>query len=158
MTALTADAIRITRGDFTLERLVIFTASRVYIGGLVNRLNAGGRAVAATAATGRKFAGLAMTFEGTNQSGLGVTAATEFVVIGHGGDVQVNVVTAARTNTSLGLNLFVADDNAINGTAVGSAGTRLAAGELTSWVDETGTSKALGWLRVRRFATTNIAV
>lgn len=158
MTALTADAIRIDRGDFTLERLVIFTASRVYIGSLVNRLNAGGRAVAATAATGRKFAGLAMSFEGTNQSGLGVTAATEFVVVGHGGDVQVTVATAIRTNTSLGLNVFVGDDNELAGTAVGSAGTRVACGELTSWTDETGTSKATGWLRVKRFATTNIAV
>ena len=159
MTALTADKSRITRGAGAIrDRLVIFTASTVYIGSLVNRLNAGGRAVAATAATGRRFAGLAVAFEGTNQSGLGVTAASEFVVIEYGRPAQCNIITAVRTNTSLGLNLFVSDDDSVAGTAVGSAGTRVVVGELLSWVDETGTSKATGWVNIRVTGTTNIAV
>ncbi len=158
MTALTADKSRIKRNDGTRERLVIFTAAKLYLGSLANRLNAGGRAVAATAATGRKFAGVAVGFEGATQTGTGVTAATEFVVVEYGHHAQANVITAIRTNTSLGLNVFIADDDSVAGTAVGSAGTRVPAGELLSWVDETGTSKATGWLAVRIFATVNIAV
>lgn len=156
MAAATQDQITKARGTPRYEsRIAIKTSSRIYRGTLVNRLNAGGRAVAATAATGRKCAGVAVGFEGTYATGLGVTGGTEYVNLEAGRLTLLNIKTAIRTTTSLGLNVFVADDTTVGGTAVGTSAARVVAGRL---VEFEASDKSTGWVDVLTVGSTNIAV
>ena len=159
MTALSQNAIANARGARQLTDIPITTGNQIYIGGLVNQLiGATGRASAGTAATGRRFVGYAYSFIGDNQDGLGVTGGTEKVRVSYLDELDLAVQTSLRTNTSLGLNVFVKDDATVGGTAVGTGGTQLPVGELVAWVDETGTDKTRAWVAIRRFAQTNIGV
>ena len=161
--ALSADAIRNTRGagNRQVAEYVIGTGKTIYLGSLVALEESTGRAEAATAATGKRIAGVAVEFvanAGGSADGVGDAAGTESVRVAYGDEHEFTVAAAIRTNTSLGLNVFVSDDDTVAGTAVGTAGTRLAVGELVGWVDTDGSDKSLAYVAVRRFASTNIAV
>lgn len=155
--ALSRDTVRKARGNGQIDILPIATNSTIYIGSLVQRANASGRAAAAAAGTARKIAGVAVEFVGPNGVGTGVgnTSGTEYVRVKYLDEHLVAIKTAIRTNTSLGLNVFVADDETVGGTAVGTSATRVAVGELIRFE---ASNKSTGWVAVRRFATTNIAV
>lgn len=153
--ALSRDALRPARGNGQLDRLPIATNSTIYVGSLVARRNTTGRALAATAATGRRIAGVAFDFEGPNANGVGNTAGTEYVRVKYLDEHLVTIRTAIRTNTALGLNVFVADDEVVAGVGVGTAALRVAVGELVRFE---ASNKSTGWVAVRRFATTNIAI
>jgi hypothetical protein len=163
MTALSADKIRAQRGAQTEERAAIGTASTIYVGSLAFRRTTTGRIFAATAATGRRVAGVCVRLDGPNGpgtgSGVGNTSGTQYAVFAYGGEWEMTIKTAIRTNTSLGLNVFAADDDVVAGTAVGTAGKRIVVGELIAWSSTTSTTdKSKGWVAIRSFATTNIAV
>lgn len=153
--ALTNDAVRDVRGDGEFEEVSIATGSQLYINGLVTRKNTTARAVDATAATGHRILGLARSFSGPTGDGLGVTDGTEKVLVEYLSEAELSIATAIRTNTSLGLNVFVSDNETVGGTGVGTAGTRIAVGELISF---TSTDKSTGYVALRRFAGTDIAV
>ena len=158
--ALSADAIINERalGNKQIDEAVIATGSQIYLGGLVNIRTTTGRALPASAATGRRFGGIAVEFVGPDADGLGDTAGTEKVRIAYGHEVELTVDTAIRTNTTLGLNLFVDADDKVAGTDVGTAGTRIAVGEAVAWSDEDGSDKSKAWVALKRFAKTDIAV
>ncbi len=159
MTVLTQHDIANARGTPEFTVIPITTGNQIYIGGLVCQLiGATGRASAGTAATGRRFVGYAYSFPGPIGDGLGVTDGTETVRVAYLDELELTVETSLRTNTTLGLNVFVSDDQTVAGTGVGTAGTQLPVGELVAWVDETGTSKATAWVAIRRFAQANIGV
>lgn len=158
--ALSRDTNRKARGVGIEDTIAISTGATVYVGSLVCRVNTTGRASAATAATGRRILGVVERLDSTvNGSGAGTgvgnTSGTQIALIRYGDERYVAVKTAIRTNTSLGLNVFVADDNTVGGTAVGTAATHVSVGELTAWAE---TDKSAGWVAIRRFASTNIAV
>lgn len=161
MTALTQDTLRRTRGgDFYQDTMTIGTGSTVYEGSQVNRINSTGRVVAATAATGRRYFGLVVRLDDDTNgpgagTGVGNTSGTQKALVRYGDEHLMTIATAIRTNTSLGLNVFVSDDATVAGTAVGSAGTRVAVGELVDWE---ASDKSTGWVASRRFAKTDIAV
>lgn len=158
--ALSADKARPARLAGRQERGAIGTGGTIYVGSLACRRTTTGRLFAATGATGRRVAGVVVRLDGPNGpttgSGVGNTAGTQYAVIEYGNEWEFTVKTALRTNTSLGLNLFVADDDTVGGTAIGTAGKRLAVGMLTNWsVDG---SKTKGWVAVLTFGKTDIAV
>lgn len=156
MTALSRDLSRKTRdGARPLNRVAIATGSKIYRGSLVARRNTTGRAVAASAATGRRILGLAVGFEGPTGTGTGNTGGTEYVQVEAYMPVLVDIRTAIRTNTALGLNVFISDDNTVGGTAVGTSAARVVAGEL---IEFEASNKSTGWVFLRRNASTNIAV
>jgi hypothetical protein len=135
-------------------RGAITTAIRIYRGGLVCRKNTG-RFSAATAATGRRIAGVAVGFDGALATGLGVAGGTEYVKVRRNIPVLVNVKTAIRTTTSLGLAVFVSDDQTVGGTAVGTAAARVVAGPLLEFE---ASDKSTGWVLVGAIGYTAIAV
>lgn len=157
--ALSADKIRKTRGQpLGEERIAIKTSATLYVGSLVGRVESTGRAKAAAAATSERLAGLCVKLEGDSGVGTGVgdTSGTEYAIVQYGHEALVTIKTAVRTNTSLGLNLFIADDDQVGGTAVGTAATRNPAGELTAFE---ASDKSTGWIALRRSSPDgNIAV
>lgn len=160
--ALTQDVIREARGAGLRDEIAIGTSNKIYVGGLVAIRRTTGRAVTATAATGRKIGGVCVAFAGAysqatdNKGGAtGNTGGTIRAVIEYGNEFEFDVATAIRTNTSIGLNVFIGADNQVAGTAVGTAGTRIKVGELVKF---TNTAKSKAFVAVRRFAADNIAV
>lgn len=148
--ALSADKIRKTRGTpLGEERIAIKTGATLYVGSLAGRVEATGRAKAAAAATTERFVGLVTRLEGSSGVGTGVgdTSGTEYAIVQYGHEALVTIKTAIRTNTSLGFNVFVADDDQAGGTAVGTAATRNAIGELTAFE---ASDKSTGWVALRR--------
>lgn len=158
--ALTQDKIRRSRGTPMTERVAIGTAGTLYVGSLCARRTTTGRAFAGTAATGRKILGVAVCKDGSTTgpgagTGVGNTGGTQYALVEYGNEHLFTVKTAIRTNTSLGLNVFIADDDSVGGTAVGTAAARIVAGELVAWE---ASDKSTAWVAVRRFANANIAV
>ena len=157
--ALSADKLRNSRGAPYQNRLAVATGSTIYVGSLAVRRSTTGRALAATAATGRRIEGVVVRLDGPNGpgagTGIGNTGGTQYAIIEYGNEHLVTVATAIRTNTSLGLNVFISDDDKVAGTAVGTAAKRLPVGELVAYE---ASDKSTGWVAIRRFATTNIAV
>lgn len=158
--ALTRDTNRKARGTGIEETIAIGTAATLYIGSLAVRRTTTGRALAATAATGRRILGTVIRLDSDTNgpgagSGVGNTAGTQKALVRYGHEARVTVATAIRTNTSLGLNVFIGDDDKVSGTAVGSAGTRVAAGRLMGWAE---TDKSAGWVALNVIGPTNIAV
>jgi hypothetical protein len=159
MTAVTADRLSTVRGlDQVIEdEVAIATASTVYVGALAN-FNTGGRVVSATAAASRRFAGEVVAI--LNDSGSPISAATGNTAgtikarIRYGHQMLLNVITAARTFTNLGKTVYVADNQSVNGTGVGTAGVRVAVGALMSFDDST---KATAWVALRRVGDTTAA-
>jgi hypothetical protein len=157
MAALSQDKIVKTRevGPVTRQRIAIATSSKIYRGSLVNQMTTTGRAVAATVATNRRFAGLAVGFEGATGTGTGVTGGTEYVIVESGQLALVNVRTGIRTNAALHRSVFISDDNTVGGTAIGTAAVRSVVGEL---VEFEASNKSTGWVFLRKFAEANIAI
>ena len=157
--ALTQDVITTTRGlPDGEERIPIATGSQVYRGSLAGKVEASGRCKPAAALATERFAGLVVDLEGPDGvgTGLGNTAGTQYAVVQYGHEAKMTVATAIRTNTSLGLGVFIADDESVGGTAVGTAAARVIAGELTEFE---ASDKSTGWVRLRRAAAAgNIAV
>ncbi len=161
MTALTQDAIREGRGDGTLEEVAIATSSKIYVGSLCAVRLTTGRAVAGTAATGRRVLGVCTGFAGAvtqasdGKGGqTGNASGTVRAVLEYDREFEFDVQAALRTNTNIGLNVFIGDDNLVSGTAVGSAGTRIPVGILTKF---TNTAKSKAYVKVRSFAPSNVA-
>ena len=150
MAAQTQDEIRTTRGLPSGEEIfTINTSSTVYRGSLIGLLEADGRAIAAAAATNQRFAGIAVDLisdGAATGTGVGVAGGTEKVQVQWGHEVLMNVATAIRTTTSLGLDVFVADDQTVGGTAVGTAATRNVVGELVAFE---AADKSTAWVRLR---------
>lgn len=157
--ALTQDAIRKTRGTPRGEhKIAIKTSATLYVGSLVGRVEATGRAKAAAAATSERCVGLCVKLEGSNGVGTGVgdASGTEYAIVQYGMEALMTVRTAIRTNTSLGLGVFVSDDDRVGGTAVGTAATRNVAGHLTAFE---ASDKSTGWVALGEYAPNgNIAV
>ncbi len=161
MAALSADKIRQKRGNGTTTDMVIFTGSTVYVGSLIARGTATNRGNAAAVGTVRRVTGVCESFQANGSvdaDGVGDTAGNERMVVGYGYEYAFNVLTAIRTNTSLGLRVFVSTDNDVGGTAVGTSAVQVVAGTLVAWVDETGSDKSEGWVKIHGFVDTDIAV
>ena len=161
MAAMTQDRVARKRGSGAIrETLVIGTSNTTYVGAIVNRRTTTARAFTATAATGRRIAGVVVRKDSTANgpgagTGVGNASGTEKVIIEYGNEVLVGIKTAIRTNTSLGLNVFVSDDQTVGGTAVGTAAARVKAGILRAFE---ASDKSTGWLAVAVFGPTDIAV
>jgi len=161
MAALSADVIRQKRGIGTTTNMVIGTGATVYIGSLIARGTATARGIAAAVGTVRRVVGVCEAFNvsgSVDADGVGDTSGNERMEVGYGFEYDFNVLTAIRTNTSLGLRVFVSTDNDVGGTAVGTSAVQVVAGTLVAWTDEVGTSKTNGWIKVHGFTSTNIAV
>lgn len=156
--ALSADKVpqRPSRGRAMKDRAAITTSATVYIGGLVSYVTTTQRVSAASAATNRKPAGVVVAFEADDAlpTGIGNAAGTQYAVFEYGNEWEFTVTTALRTTSVQGLNGFISDDDKIGGTAVGTAGVRVVAGEIT---DAKYTSTT-AWVAIRRFATTNVGI
>lgn len=152
--ALTQDIIRDSEGSAHKEVISIKTGEQLYVGSSVSKLTTTGRAVKGGGAT-RRTAGVALRFLGPNANGLGVADGSEEVEVAYLDEHEFDVATAIRTNAALGLNVFWSDDDAVAGVGVGTASLRVVAGELTRF---SAPDKSKGFVAVRRFASTNIAV
>lgn len=154
--ALSADKTpqRPSRGRVDREREAIATGQTVYIGGLLNYVTTSGRVRAASAAASRKVAGVCVGFDAVNATatGIGNTAGTQYAFFEYGGEFEFTVTTALRTYAAQGLNGFVSDDDKIGGTAVGTAGVRVVAGEIA----DAKFSSTTAWVAIRRFAGSNV--
>ena len=84
-----------------------------------------------------------------------MASGTQKALFEYGAEYLFTIKTAIRTNTSLGLNVFVADDDSVGGTAVGTAAARVVVGRLTAFE---ASDKSTGWVAVGVFGPTNIAV
>ncbi len=161
MAAMTQDRVARKRGSGAIrETFVIGTSNTTYVGAMVNRRNTTGRAFTATAATGRRIAGVVVRKDSTTDgfgagTGVGNASGTQKVIVEYGNEVLMAIRTAIRTNTSLGLNVFISDDQTVGGTAVGTAAARVVAGRLTAFE---ASDKSTGWVAVAVFGPTNIAV
>lgn len=162
MAALTQDAIRKTRGPAGKRgEYAIKTSSRIFLGSLVAQPTASRRVVAATAATGRRVAGVCVGFTGavpqvTDGKGgaTGNADGTIRAVVEWDREFEFAVETALRTSSNVKLNVFVGDDNEVAGVGVGSAGTRIPVGQLTEF---TADDESAAWVHVGAFYTTNVA-
>lgn len=160
--ALTQDDIRtrLKRGAAIRESFVIGTSNTIYLGSIANRRSTTGRVFDGTAATGRRIAGIVVRKDSTTNgigagTGVGNASGTEKVIVEYGAEFLMKIKTAIRTNTSLGLNVFVADNETVGGTAVGTAAARVNAGRLTAFE---ASDKSTGWVAIAVFGPTNIAV
>lgn len=160
MAALTQDRVTRKRGAAIRETLVIGTSNTTYVGAIGLRKNTTARLFTGSAATGRRIAGIVVRKDSTTNgngagTGVGNTSGTEKVIIEYGNEVSLNVKTAIRTNTSLGLNVFCSDDQTVGGTAVGTSAARIVVGQLRAW---DASDKSTGWVAIGVFGPTNIAV
>jgi hypothetical protein len=154
--ALLADANRDSRGPALKGRVAITTAATVYVGSLLAFVTTSGRVRAATAATSRRVAGVCTGFyssTSSSASGVGNTAGTQYAEFEYGNEWLFTIKTAIRTTACLAVNGFVADDDTIGGTAVGTALVQVPVGEI---VERSGSTKA--WVAVRRFHKNNIGI
>jgi hypothetical protein len=141
------------------SRASIVTSTTVYIGSLLNEVTSNtalpARVRVAAAATSRKIAGVCVAFEADNAlpTGVGNTGGTQYAVFEWGNEWLFTLKTSLRTNSSVGLNGFVSDDDTVGGTAVGTAAVRVVVGIITERPAIT-----TAWVAVRQFAGTNIAV
>lgn len=160
MAAMTQDRVARKRGAAMSESYVVGTSNTTYVGSLVNRRNTTARVFTGTAATGRKIAGVVVRKDSTTDgpgagTGVGNASGTQKVLVEYGNEVLMGVKTAIRTNTSLGLNVFVADDQTVGGTAVGTAAARVKVGILRAFE---ASDKSTGWVAIAVFGPTDIAV
>ena len=141
MAALTAAATRATRetNNKTIIHLVVGTGETIFAGGLVATVNATGRAVAATAAAGRKFSGIA------EETKTGVTAATVRCRVAFGHQALINALTALTT-AYVGSTVIVSTDNDVTVDSASTALKSLQVGEVVEF--ESGDV----WVRIRTSA------
>lgn len=152
--ALTQDVIRTSRGTGNKDVISIKTGEQLYVGSAVSKLLTTGRAVIGQGTT-RRTTGVALRFLGPNADGLGVADGTEEVEVGYDEEYEFDVLTAIRTNSHLGLNVFWSSDDKVGGTAVGTAGVQVNAGRLVAF---TNSSKSKAFIAVTRFSSATIAV
>lgn len=154
MANFTTDTDVLTKGPSGITiRRAIGTAEKIYRGSVCMVDEDTDRALVAAASTGMGRVFVAEYFSGPTGTGTGVTAATEFVHGRRGTMVLMNVLTALRTSTALGLNVFAEDDNTVGGTGVGTSAAQVPVGELVEL--EAATT---GWVYLDHFAQTNIGV
>lgn len=158
--ALSQDTIRARRGSGQQETVAIATGQTVVVGSLVIRSNASGRIRAGGAVAAHRVEGVVERLDSDANgkgagTGVGNTSGTEKALIRYLDEHEMTIATAIRTNASLGLNVFISDDDTVAGTAVGTSAVRIPAGELVAFSAD---DKSKGWVAVRRFAPTNIAV
>lgn len=151
--ALSKDTPRKARGNRTTHQYAIKTAATVYVGSLVAALNASNR-IEGAKGTSRGIAGVVISLDksGANGAGSGVgnTAGTELATVAYGDEHEMTIKTTIRTNAALGFNVWMDDDDVVAGTAVGTAGVRVIAGELTAF---SASDKSKGWVKIRSYAT-----
>lgn len=148
MAAATADRDTKTYGQPLEDTFIITTAAQLYIGCLVNTVSSTGRVTNATAATSRRFAGRVVSFP--DGSGLGNTAGTTRARVAWGDVALLSVLTAARTFTNLGKNVFVADNQSVTDTtAAGTAAVRVKVGQLIKFE---ASDKSTGWVWLRNLS------
>lgn len=155
MAAITADKIRPARSlsKKTESTFAITTAQTVYVGALVNSVNGTGRVRGAAAATGVRFAGVVEAIVNDTGASLaaatGNTAGTVKAIVSFGHEVLCDVLTAGRTFTNVGKNLFIANNNDLTDTtAAGTAGVRVKVGAVSEFVNS---AKSLAWVSLRVF-------
>lgn len=134
----------------------IATSQQVFLGSGVQVVTSSGRVRAAAAATGRVTGGVVVELNATAlaANGTGNTGGTAKVVVEYDRPMEFAVATAIRTTTSLGVDVFWLDDDTVAGTAVGTAGVRVAAGELIGF---SAANKSTGYVAVRRYRGVNIS-
>ena len=140
MTALSANAIRKFRNVNGMKTASVQTgtAAVIYAGALVSINTTTGRAVAATAATGRKILGVAME-DGSSGDYVKVAYHTEFLF-------------ATPTKAYVGCNVAVSDDNTcVSMSAAGTTAVRVRVGELMQM--ETAST---GWVAIRHFSESDV--
>lgn len=158
MTAVSADTLGLGEralGIAIEEVYPIKTSATVYVGALANFTTLG-RVTDAAAAASVRFAGLVVAI--INDSGTILTAGTGNAggtikaKIRYNHEVLLNVKTATRTYANIGKTVTVADNVTVGGTGVGTAGVRVAVGQLV----QAGTATAIGafttgWVKLRHF-------
>src|SRR5688572_9243500 len=123
MTAVTADRDARGSGVSVEQTFAIKTSVTLYIGTLVN-LNTSARLVDGVAAASQSFAGVVVGFP--DGSATGNTAGTVRARVEHGRLCLMNVSTAIRTNSKLGLGVHVLDNVTVSGaTTAGTAAKRI---------------------------------
>jgi hypothetical protein len=170
MTAVTADQTSITRARAQIVEDIfpIKTSVTLYVGALANFVTATGRVRSAAAETGSGLEIAGEVVEIINESGSVISAGTGNA----GGTVKariqwghlmlLNVRTAIRTFTNLGKTVFVSDNVTVGGTAVGTAATRVQAGQLTAFANSSGqpgvSDKTMAYVKLRDCTGALIAV
>lgn len=127
MTALTAAARRRVRNisGQSDHEIAVGTGATIWAGSLVSIVLTTERAVVSTAATGRKFLGLAI------ETKTGNTGGTVLCKVISNVEVLVNAA-AALTGAYIGSNAFVDDDNQVTtGTDAGTALVSIRVGRVT---------------------------
>lgn len=142
MTALSADAIRKTRNrdGAKYHEYPVATSAVIYVGSLVN-INAAGRAVAASDAAARTFAGLAC------ESATGNAAGTVYCKVEWGVEALIDAA-AALTAAYIGTNCAIADDNQV--TTNSASSNNVLVGEFVSI--EGGDA----WVALRQYARAEV--
>lgn len=158
MAAITADADRRTRAENNkvTETVAVTTSNTVYIGALVNFVASTGRVASATAAASRRFAGIVESIVNETGSALtaatGNTAGTVKVKVAYGHQVQLAVLTAARTYSNITKYVYVGDNNSVtDATGAGTAAVRVVVGTLAGF---TSSAKTAAWVELRRISET----
>ncbi len=160
MAAVTADQIPTVRSLASATEIVlpIKTAGTVYVGALVN-ITTLGRVKDAANTAGETFGG--EVIEILNDTGgylaaaTGNAAGTVKAKIRYGHEMLLTVLTAARTQSNLGRNVYVSTNVEVTDlTAAGTAAVRVIAGTLTQF----GATTATGWVRLKTMGAANAGV
>ena len=145
--ALSEDARRKRRnvGNQMVADYTVGTGEVIHYGALVVFDTATKRADKATAATSRKFIGMA------EEAATGNTAGTVTVKVSWNYEAELPVVATQITEVSarVGINAFVSDDDTVTtGTNAGTAGVRVRVGEIV----EVDTTNSTAWVALRQFS------
>ena len=144
MAALTADTRRKVRNAQAklVREYTVGTSSTVYVGSLCALSLTTGRVVAASAATNRRFAGVA------EETATGDTNGTVKIKVSYNHEIQVDANTALTVG-HLGANVAIKSDNEVTTHSdAGTSAVRVTVGELVEF-DETND---LAWVRLRGYA------
>ena len=145
--ALTAATTRATRANDqkSFADYVVGTSSTIYAGGLVCVNTTTGRAVAASAATGRKFLGLAEETKTGNSSG------TVRCRVSWGHEALIDTPATGLTAAYIGSNAAVSDDNQV--TSMSDAGTTAVRVRVGEVVEIEGGDV---WVRLRNYSEADV--
>lgn len=146
MAALSADVSRKTRNDANTKfaSYPVATNATVYKGGLCSINTSTGRLVAASATTGRKFAGLCV------ETKTGNTGGTVYARVEWNMEVLINAVSNLTTAYT-GANAAVSTDNDVDTMSdVGTAAVRVRVGEVIQF--ESGDA----WVSLRNYSESDV--
>ncbi len=153
MADATVDLIETSDGTPLEDTLAIKTSETLLIGTLVSTVSTTGRLTKATKLLANKVAGIVTAFP--DGSAAGVVGGTVRAKFAWGHVVKLAIITAARTNTSLGKTVLVADNQSVCGEATaGTAALRAPVGTLIKWADA---DKSTGYVWLRSFAAAVVA-